>query len=156
MPSSRRSQSRSSISLDGLLVSARSPLPGQRLLAAGLPRQRIRRFEVGLELVAESIDRLDQLARAGVRLELAAQAGDVNVDVSLETVEVVAKRLLDQLSPREDLARRQRHHLEQVELGWRQPDGALLDTDLATLRKNHQRPDRHLLRPVQLVGAGRS
>src|SRR5207249_9795255 len=92
MPSSKRSQSRSSISLDGLIVSPRSLVPGQRSLAAGLPRQRIHRFGVGLELVAESVDRLDQLALAGVRLELAAQASDVDVDVALETIEVVAKR----------------------------------------------------------------
>ena len=72
------------------------------------------------EPIANAVDGLHVAGPSAVRLNLAAQVGDVHVHGAVETVEVIAENAVDNLFAGEGPARRGGQHGQQAELGWRQ------------------------------------
>src|SRR5688572_14365008 len=91
----------------------------------------------GLELVPEAVDGLDEALATG--FQFSAQRRDVYVHVPLEPLEVVPKRLLDQLRAGKYLSGRLGESPDQVELGWGQADRLAVDLGLEAARVQRQR-----------------
>src|SRR5207302_4069643 len=107
-------------------------------------------FRFGLELVADSVARLDERVPWRAAVDLLAQTADEDVDGAVAVRLAPTPELLQQLVAREDPAAVERELVEQLELGRSQPAGVAVDVRLHLARVDPQLLDLDRLATLRL------